>query len=371
MHEFLNHLDAPGRSHKTVKALVNALIILVLLPVNSSAQDFNDDARKCLETKQDPEWAIEYCTRAIRSDQVPKDQLAEAFYNRGEAYISKKEYVRAVHDFDAAIELKPNFTRALYSRGTLFHLNLEYDRAMQDFNEVIRLDPSNALAYQYRSVLHGIKDDSQRAVQDFNEARRLNPTLMSVKWELCGRSEICDLLLNESKRLSFKSYQIYFYVVGGTGYGTAAGVFRNQGKNPALVKVFKAGSNGEILAVNPKILDGKDYLEVYEATSKGNGTIELFRLEGSEVSLVFEARAVDYHDDGSMFDGGILRALYPDINRDGHFDIILEGTVVSYSKSAKEGVLKRRCKRVFLWSDKSKKFQETRSGEINPQLCAD
>ena len=52
--------------------------------------------------KKDPDKAIDDCNQMLRLD--PKS--ADAYYNRGEAHADKKEYDKALGDFDASIREK-------------------------------------------------------------------------------------------------------------------------------------------------------------------------------------------------------------------------------------------------------------------------
>ncbi len=48
----------------------------------------------------------------IQSGREGQKNLAIAFNNRGNAYSDKKDYDRAIADYDAAIRLDPNFALA-------------------------------------------------------------------------------------------------------------------------------------------------------------------------------------------------------------------------------------------------------------------
>ena len=71
-------------------------------------------------------------------------------YNRGDAWAAKKEYDKAIADFNEAIRLDPKLALAFTDRGNAWRAKKEYDKAIADFNEVIRLDPKNAWAYNSR-----------------------------------------------------------------------------------------------------------------------------------------------------------------------------------------------------------------------------
>jgi hypothetical protein len=196
----------------------------------------------------------------------------------------------------------------------------------------------------------------------------------TVMRDICGE-DLClgEEVLIETGKVFFGEYQINLYEVGGTSHGSVAAVFRDNINQLQLLRVFKGlGANGRVRKITPKRLDVGLFLEVYEETSKGNGAIELFQLSGDRLSLLFEARGVDEHDDGFMYDGGILNATYYDLNGDGHFDIELQGMVIATQLAENEkSTWPRKCKRVFLWDSNRKSFVETERGENYPELCSE
>ena len=75
-----------------------------------------------------------------------------------------------------------NGAREYCDRGQAFLDKGEYDKAIADYTEAIKLDPKDAMAcfvaYYNRGVAYGKKGDSEKAVADYTEAIRLDPYLV-------------------------------------------------------------------------------------------------------------------------------------------------------------------------------------------------
>ena len=83
--------------------------------------------------------------------------------------VNKEVRTKAVE----AIRPDPDLARAYRDRGITWHVKREYDRAIADYNEAIRFDPKDALAYTNRGDAYANKQDYDRAIADYNEAIRL------------------------------------------------------------------------------------------------------------------------------------------------------------------------------------------------------
>jgi tetratricopeptide (TPR) repeat protein len=100
---------------------------------------------------------------------------APAFINRGNAYIDKKDYDRAITDYNEAIRLDPNDALAFTDRSIAYSYKNDLERALADASEAIRLDPKFDSAFNSRCADYILKGQSDRAIADCTEAIRLNP----------------------------------------------------------------------------------------------------------------------------------------------------------------------------------------------------
>ena len=92
--------------------------------------------------------AHDYFTREIQA----KPNNAAGYIGRGRLWWDKKEYDKAIRDYDAAIRLDPENASAYDGRGAVWYANNEYDKAIADFGEAIRLDAKDAFAYRCRGT---------------------------------------------------------------------------------------------------------------------------------------------------------------------------------------------------------------------------
>ena len=99
--------------------------------------------------------------------------IALAYNNRGIAWRDKKEYDKAIADYNEAIRLDPKLRRVT-TTGATPGLKKEYDKAIADYNEAIRLDPKFGFVTTTGACLER-KKEFDKAIADFTEAIRLDP----------------------------------------------------------------------------------------------------------------------------------------------------------------------------------------------------
>src|SRR5215471_19185886 len=127
-----------------------ALMLLLLLGGVAAAQ--KSQTLKNVELcngadRTSPDIQIDGCTALINSGAQTPRSLVIAYNNRGNAYMAKGEYDRAVQDYDQSIKLDPNYARAFNNRGVAYQKKGEYDRAINDFDQSIKLNSENVSAF--------------------------------------------------------------------------------------------------------------------------------------------------------------------------------------------------------------------------------
>src|SRR5215475_4703988 len=101
--------------------LCAAATLLVATTVRPAAAD---DYDACLQATGDE--AIPTCTRAL----VHNPNEVGAYVTRALGYVRKREYDRAIADFDQAIRLDPNVAEVYAARGAAYATRGDHDRAI-------------------------------------------------------------------------------------------------------------------------------------------------------------------------------------------------------------------------------------------------
>jgi tetratricopeptide (TPR) repeat protein len=156
-----------------------------------SAEDYNNRGEAKL-TKEDFGGALADFSKAIelnpnlvaahenrnRAELAKSDQnktLAETWNKFGRIKKDAGELDSAMHGYDKAIELNPNYAVAYSNRGLAKKAKGDFDGALTDFNKAIELKPDSATAYNSRGELKRSKGDLDGALADYDKAIELKP----------------------------------------------------------------------------------------------------------------------------------------------------------------------------------------------------
>jgi tetratricopeptide (TPR) repeat protein len=122
---------------KRVPYLPIALLILLLLPALSPAQDVQS-----------------YIDQGIKNSQSGR-------------------YDQALQAFDQALKLKPNDPALITYKGVVYYAKGDNAKALQLFEEAIKLNPNFARAYYQRGMVYQSQEKYREAVPDLEKAKRL------------------------------------------------------------------------------------------------------------------------------------------------------------------------------------------------------
>jgi tetratricopeptide (TPR) repeat protein len=134
---------------------------------NEAADQYNRGLER--HSKGDLAGAIAAYSRAIELD----GKYADAYNNRGVAYMTQKNYASALVDFTRSIELVPS-DAAYNNRGSILFNQQKTQEAIADFTAGIELKPS-AEGYSNRGVAYQQDNQEELALADYARAIELNP----------------------------------------------------------------------------------------------------------------------------------------------------------------------------------------------------
>lgn len=88
---------------------------------------------------------------------IDKSPSAERFANEGEYLFNQKDYLGAINKYSAAIRIKPTFANAYFYRGAAKSSLKDYHGAIEDLDKAIQINEpdnsNNAVGYSFRGVM--------------------------------------------------------------------------------------------------------------------------------------------------------------------------------------------------------------------------
>ena len=158
--------------------LVSAAVLAAVAAVSPAHAQRAPEWNFC-DAKTPPDIRIQNCTVLAESRGESQRNRAVAYHFRAMAWGEKRDYDRAIADYDQPIRLEPKDINVYNNRGNIWKAKGDYDRAIADYDEAIRLDPKDAVAYNNRSIVWRTKGENDRAIADCTEAIRLDPKYAS------------------------------------------------------------------------------------------------------------------------------------------------------------------------------------------------
>ncbi len=99
-----------------------------------------------------------------------------AYNNRANLHFAQKKYAEAVADYSGAIGIAPD-AETHTNRGAAYWQTDQYDLAFQDFERAIQMDPKFGRAYLLRGLYHLRAGKTEAAQKDFDKGFSLAPAL--------------------------------------------------------------------------------------------------------------------------------------------------------------------------------------------------
>jgi tetratricopeptide (TPR) repeat protein len=114
--------------------------------------------------------ALEDYNRALEID----PGYAEAHYNSGLIYALRKDYALAKKEFIRAIEYKPDYISAYINLGNVCNDVGEYPAAIENYDKALAIDPLDANAYCNRGLAYFRIGDKATALADYDRCLDLD-----------------------------------------------------------------------------------------------------------------------------------------------------------------------------------------------------
>ena len=133
-------------------------------------QESNEAFRKAQQIHPDKQLATFY--RSLQ---------ATLFSKWGHNHFRKREFDKAIANFNEAIRLDPNISWLYISRGRVYSALLQYELALADFDRAIEQAPDIAVGYSNRGDVYRRQKQFDLALEDYSRALALGPNDSNVK----------------------------------------------------------------------------------------------------------------------------------------------------------------------------------------------
>jgi tetratricopeptide (TPR) repeat protein len=209
----------------------------------------------------DPDLRLTGCAAVIADKTEPAKNRSIAFYQRGRVYQLKRDYDRAVSDYNEAIKLNPKYAEALYFRGAVHDKQGDYDGGLVDLNQAVALAPGSNDAVKLRDY---VQDKLKHYEQGSETLGALNGT-----WE----GELKNVDLKGDGKTSTQWYRVVID-------GRQASVFYKKDDKiievkPGQFRVERHLTNAIVMAIDSGLDNEGLWVEtwVYAVTPKDRNTL--------------------------------------------------------------------------------------------------
>lgn len=100
---------------------------------------------------------------------------AECYYNRGLTFLALDHPDQACHEYDKALEVRPDFGAASLNRGHIYYSKKEYPKALADFEHALNHGAVPVLAHYNLALCQLALENVSDAIQHLRVVLELNP----------------------------------------------------------------------------------------------------------------------------------------------------------------------------------------------------
>ena len=134
---------------------------------------------------EDNERRIQACSDLIETPGLTADAQSAALAMRALSHSLKGAYETAIHDYDAAIRLMPDFAIALNNRAWAYFKSGRPTMGRDDVEKSLELDPSSPHTYDTRAHIRQWTGQASAALSDYDRAMAFGGQRM-IKLYQCG-----------------------------------------------------------------------------------------------------------------------------------------------------------------------------------------
>jgi len=161
------------------------LILLVALPIGltSASPAAASSLEDCFSDNNDRR--ILGCSKLIESPLLDDAARSLAFSRRALAFSLKRDYGKALPDYEMALRLDPGSSMAHNNRAWVLWRLGRHEEGLADANRAIALQPESHHAFDTRAHLKQSLGEPRTALEDYEQAMRLGGEKI-VKLYQCG-----------------------------------------------------------------------------------------------------------------------------------------------------------------------------------------
>lgn len=162
-------------------AVALAAVLLAGFPLTATADPL--DGHDCFG--KDEMRRITGCTQLLQRKGLDPRTRSTAYATRALALSIIGRHEEAIKDYDAALQLTPNYAVALNNRAWAKFKLGRIESAEPDVEKSLRLDPTSPHAHDTRAHVRQAQGQKRRALRDYRIAMRIGGPRM-VKLYQCG-----------------------------------------------------------------------------------------------------------------------------------------------------------------------------------------
>src|SRR6185437_9425847 len=165
-----------------LKGFLSVAFLATLLPASAGAVDAKQVIAWCINDNDafSADLQIKGCSTIINSGGHDRGLLSADHVGRGLGYLKRKDFSRAITDYNEAIRLNPKRSDIYAKGGEAYGEKRNYDRAIADYNVSVRLDPNDVMAYMGRASVYDKKRQYKDAIEDYSRVSRMAPNAASA-----------------------------------------------------------------------------------------------------------------------------------------------------------------------------------------------